>query len=102
MPLLDIRDLSVTFATSSGPFRAVDGVDIAVDPGEVLSIVGESGSGKSVSMMALLQLLPDGARVSGSAKFRGQELVGMPERHIRRLRGAPPILDHDTPTNADA
>ncbi len=87
-PLLDIRGLRAEFTAYDGRrAEAVRGIDLTLEAGRTLGIVGESGSGKSVSMMALLQLLPDGARVSGSAKFRGQELVGMPERHIRRLRG---------------
>ena len=58
MALLDVEQLNVDFRTSSGKFRAVDNVDIQVDEGEVLAIVGESGSGKSVSMLAIMGLLP--------------------------------------------
>ncbi|MGX1100018.1 ABC transporter ATP-binding protein [Amorphus sp. MBR-141] len=88
MPLLDIRDLSVTFATSSGPFKAVDGVDIAVDPGEVLSIVGESGSGKSVAMLAVMGLLPPSATVTAAhMEFDGVDLQALSTRRRRRLIG---------------
>jgi len=88
MPLLDIRDLSVTFATSSGPFRAVDGVDIAVDPGEVLSIVGESGSGKSVAMLAVMGLLPQTATVTAAhMEFDGVDLQTLSTRRRRELIG---------------
>ncbi len=58
MPLLDIRNLSVSFATRAGAFTAVDGIDVAVDGDAVLAIVGESGSGKSVAMLAVMGLLP--------------------------------------------
>src|SRR5699024_4352216 len=58
MALLEIRNLSVEFQTSRGPFRAIEDIDITVDRGEVLGVVGESGSGKSVTMLALMGLLP--------------------------------------------
>ena len=58
MPLLEIRNLSVSFATQRGAFTAVDGVDVTLDRNEVLAIVGESGSGKSVAMLAVMGLLP--------------------------------------------
>jgi len=58
MGLLEIRNLAVEFQTALGPFRAVDGIDLTVEEGEVLGVVGESGSGKSVTMLALMGLLP--------------------------------------------
>ena len=58
MPLLEIRNLSVSFATRHGAFTAVDGLDVTLDRNEVLAIVGESGSGKSVAMLAVMGLLP--------------------------------------------
>lgn len=64
MALLEIENLVVEFETASGPFRAVDGVSLHVDEREVLAIVGESGSGKSVSMLAVMGLLPWTAKVS--------------------------------------
>jgi oligopeptide/dipeptide ABC transporter ATP-binding protein len=75
-PLLRIRDLEVTFPTEEGLVRAVRGVDVDVNPGETLGVVGESGSGKSVTMLAMLGLLPKTARISGSATYRGEELLG--------------------------
>ncbi|MEW5424185.1 ABC transporter ATP-binding protein [Amorphus sp. 3PC139-8] len=88
MPLLDIRDLTVTFATSQGPFAAVDGVDLSVDPGEVLSIVGESGSGKSVAMLAVMGLLPPTATVTASQMaFDGRDLRSLPSRKRRQVIG---------------
>ncbi len=87
-PLLDIRDLRIAFRGPDGDWaEALCGIDLTLEPGQVLGIVGESGSGKSIAMMAFLQLLPRGTRVSGSAKFRGEELIGMPPARIRRIRG---------------
>ncbi|AUS81123.1 glutathione ABC transporter ATP-binding protein [Actinoalloteichus sp. AHMU CJ021] len=86
-PVLRLTDLSVGFRTEDGPVRATTGVGFDVRPGEVLAVVGESGSGKSVSAMSLLGLLPPSATVTGSATLAGEELVGMPERRLRALRG---------------
>lgn len=86
-PLLEIKGLRASFRGSNGYAEAVRGIDLTLQPGKVLGIVGESGSGKSVSMMALLQLLPAGSLVTGSAKFGGRELVGMAPGDIRRIRG---------------
>ena len=86
-PLLEVRDLSVTFASEAGPVRAVRSLSYTVNPGEVLGIVGESGSGKTVSSLAVMALLPRQARVSGSVRFDGQELVALPDRELSRLRG---------------
>jgi oligopeptide/dipeptide ABC transporter ATP-binding protein len=86
-PLLEINGLRAAFPGPGGHVEAVRGVDFALQSGEVLGIVGESGSGKSVAMMALLQLLPEQARVQGSALFKGRELIGMAARDIRRVRG---------------
>jgi len=86
-PLLEVRDLSVTFASEAGPVRAVRSLSYSVNRGEVLGIVGESGSGKTVSSLAVMDLLPSHARVSGSVRFEGQELVGLPDKELSRLRG---------------
>ncbi|MFM7223921.1 MAG: ABC transporter ATP-binding protein [Actinomycetota bacterium] len=86
--LLVIRDLRVSFRTPDGTVEAVRGIDLDLAPGEVLGIVGESGSGKSVAMLAVLGLLPRNATVSGSARFRDRELVGMSGRELRAVRGA--------------
>ena len=68
--------------------KAVDGVSFDLHRGETLGIVGESGSGKSVSSLAIMGLLPKSAKVSGSIRFRGTELVGLPEQELRPIRGA--------------
>jgi peptide/nickel transport system ATP-binding protein len=101
-PLLAIEDLSVTFST--GPRRrsrrrrtaasplgadvaALRGLTLSLRPGEVLGVVGESGSGKSTAALAVLGLLPRGARATGSIRFEGSELLGLPERDLAGVRG---------------
>jgi dipeptide transport system ATP-binding protein len=88
MPLLDIQNLTVEFQTSSGLFRAVDGVSLTCDKGEILSIVGESGSGKSVAMLAMMGLLPWTARITADRMtFDGKELIGLSGRQRRKIIG---------------
>ncbi|WP_061291512.1 ABC transporter ATP-binding protein [Herbidospora cretacea] len=87
MSLLEVSGLRVTFATPDGDLQAVRGVSFEVEAGQTLGVVGESGSGKSVSVQALLGLVP-GARVEGSALFDGEQLIGMPAERLRRIRGA--------------
>jgi len=87
-PLFEVRDLRVAFGRNGVFAEAVRGISLHVDHGEVLGIVGESGSGKSVGMLAALGLQPEGARVSGSVRFKGRELVGLPRRALRELRGS--------------
>ncbi|HSM41375.1 MAG TPA: ABC transporter ATP-binding protein [Afifellaceae bacterium] len=88
MALLDIRNLAVTFETAAGPFRAVDGVDLSVDAGDVLAIVGESGSGKSVAMLAVMGLLPPTATVTADAMaFDGRDLRTLGKRQRREIIG---------------
>ncbi len=87
-PLLDVRDLRVTFRSRRGEARAVDGLSFSLAAGEVLGIVGESGSGKSVSMMSILKLIRDpNCTVEGQALFRGRDLVAMDDDELRGLRG---------------
>ncbi len=86
-PVLVVENLSVSFATPDGRVQAVRDVSFSVDGEEVLGIVGESGSGKSVTMMAVMGLLPKTATVTGSVRFRGQEILGLPEKELRRHRG---------------
>lgn len=88
MALLEIENLVVEFQTSTGPFRAVDGVSLKVDAGEVLAIVGESGSGKSVSMLAAMGLLPWTAKVTADKMvFDGRNLLGMSAGERRNIIG---------------
>ncbi|MEK1895529.1 MAG: ABC transporter ATP-binding protein [Rhizobium sp.] len=88
MALLEIENLAVEFQTSTGPFRAVDGVSLKVDAGEVLAIVGESGSGKSVSMLAAMGLLPWTAKVTADKMvFDGRNLLGMSASDRRKIIG---------------
>ena len=87
-PLLDIRNLRVAFDTAAGPFLAVDGIDVQVSAREVLAIVGESGSGKSVSMLAVMGLLPDSATVTADAMiFDGRDLLAMTPAERRTIIG---------------
>ena len=75
-PLLEVRDLKVSFRTEDGIVRAVDGVSLSLSPGETLGIVGESGSGKSVTMMSVMRLINDlNARFEGEVLYKGRDLM---------------------------
>jgi dipeptide transport system ATP-binding protein len=88
MALLDIENLSVDFKTHSGAFRAVDHVSMSVDAGEVLAIVGESGSGKSVSMLAVMGLLPWTATITADRiQFDGRDLLSISDHERREIIG---------------
>jgi len=88
MPLLEIKNLTVAFATSIGLFKAVDGIDVSVDAREVLAIVGESGSGKSVAMLAVMGLLPSSATVTADKMlFEGRDLLTMSDHERRQIIG---------------
>jgi oligopeptide/dipeptide ABC transporter ATP-binding protein len=86
-PLLEVSDLEVTFRTRGGAVYAVQGISFTVEPGQTLAIIGESGSGKTVSAQAVMGILPRAARVSGSVKFKGDEIVGRSEHELRDYRG---------------
>jgi peptide/nickel transport system ATP-binding protein len=85
--LLTVADLSVTLQTARGPGDALRNVTFAIDRGETVGLIGESGCGKSITALALMGLLPEGARVTGSIRLDGQELVGLDEGMLCTLRG---------------
>jgi peptide/nickel transport system ATP-binding protein len=87
-PLLEIRDLKISFTTATGTVDAVRGVDLTVYPGQSVAIVGESGSGKSTTAHAIIDLLPGTGKVTGgSISFGGRELVGLHRKQVEDLRG---------------
>ena len=85
--LLEVRDLTATFGVGARHLTAVDEVSFEVARGEVLGLVGESGSGKSVTLRALLRLLPPNGAVTGTASWEGRDLIAAPERELRQVRG---------------
>jgi oligopeptide/dipeptide ABC transporter ATP-binding protein len=87
MSLLDVEALRVRLPTARGFVTVVDGVDYRVEPGEVFGVAGESGSGKTMSMLALLGLLPDGAVVEGAARWGGRDLLRLPRKQLRKVSG---------------
>lgn len=86
-PLLDVRDLRVSFPNAHGDVDIVDGVNFTIRPGETMGLVGESGSGKSVTSMAIMGLLPKTARVRGTATLEGKNLLDMNTRQLNEMRG---------------
>jgi peptide/nickel transport system ATP-binding protein len=88
-PLLEVKDLAVSFKTEEGVVQAVDGVSFDLAPGEILAVVGESGSGKSVTAMSLMGLTrAPNANFEGSATYRDTELVTASDDELRQIRGA--------------
>jgi peptide/nickel transport system ATP-binding protein len=85
--VLEVDNLTVEFPTEDGLVQAVRGVSYRIAPGEAMGIVGESGSGKSVTSLAIMGLLPKTARVTGSVRFRGEELLGRSESSYAEIRG---------------
>ncbi|WP_062527938.1 dipeptide ABC transporter ATP-binding protein [Demequina rhizosphaerae] len=103
--LVEIRDLAVTFATDAGPVRAVDGVSLAVHPGEVLAIVGESGSGKTVTAKSILGLLPETATVRGAVVLRNKDggeadVAQLSGARLRQVRGRDAAMVFQEPSTA--
>ena len=88
-PLLELRQLAVSFATDDGTGRAVDGIDLSLERGRTLGLVGESGCGKSVTSLAVMGLLPpENATVKGEVRFEGRDLLTLDADTIRDMRGA--------------
>ena len=88
-PLLEVENLAVTFRTPEGPIRAVNGIDLRVDDGEIVGLVGESGCGKSVTALSILGLVPvpPGRFERGAIRFRGEDLLRKSEREMQHIRG---------------
>jgi oligopeptide transport system ATP-binding protein len=86
-PLLDVRDLSIFLPSPAGEVTVVDHVSYRIERGQIFGIAGESGSGKTLSVLALLGLLPAGARVEGEAIFGGRNLLKLPEHQLQNVRG---------------
>ncbi|PBC58296.1 ABC transporter ATP-binding protein [Rhodococcus sp. ACPA1] len=99
-PLLEIENLRVSFPSEEGRIEAVRGVSYGVSDGEVLAIVGESGSGKSVASLAVMGLLPEHARVTGSIRVQGRELLGMGDKELSALRGKTVSMVFQDPLSA--
>jgi len=98
--LLEVTDLTVELATQRGRKPAVDGLSFGVAEGEILGIAGESGSGKTMTAMTLLGLLPHGAITRGSVRFGGRELLGLPQRQLRDVRGRQIAMVAQDPSTA--
>ncbi len=99
-PLAELEDLQVRFGAGPDATQAVRGVSLQVMPGEVLCLLGESGSGKSVSMRALMRLLPPQARVSGGVRVEGQDVMRLSGRALRDLRGGAAAMVFQEPMTA--
>ena len=99
-PLLQVQDLQVALPTARGWVQALRGVSLRLERGQTLGLIGESGCGKSLTALALMGLLPERARVQGSIRLHGQELVDQPERAMCRLRGARMAMVFQEPMTA--
>ncbi|MCU1418157.1 MAG: peptide transporter ATP-binding protein [Schumannella sp.] len=99
-PLLEVRNLSVTFPQDTGDVRAVRDISYSIAEGEFLGIVGESGSGKSVSSLAIMGLLPDTAQITGEIIFQGKSLLKLDDRALSRIRGKELAIIFQDPLSA--
>jgi peptide/nickel transport system ATP-binding protein len=100
-PLLEVRDLRVSFKTESGVVHAVDGLSFSIALGEVLGIVGESGSGKTVSMLSVMRLIRDpNAIVEGEILYRGRDLMRLSQKEMREVRGSEIAMIFQDPLTA--
>src|SRR6202011_5863741 len=99
--MLEVSHLTTVFDLASGPAPAVDDVSFEVRPGETLGLVGESGSGKSVTALSIMRLVqPPGRIRSGRVLFKGRDLLEVPEREMRKVRGAEIALIFQEPMTA--
>lgn len=87
-PLLDVKDLNVSFNTPEGDVHAVNGLSFSIQPGEVLAIVGESGSGKTQTSLAIMGLLAENGMVSGKALYQGKDLLTLDQQQLNHIRGS--------------
>jgi oligopeptide/dipeptide ABC transporter ATP-binding protein len=86
--IFEITDFDVRFATPDGEVHAVKSLNLTINPGECLGVVGESGSGKSQLFLGAIGLLPQNGRATGSVKYRGEEILGAPQKVLNKLRGS--------------
>ncbi len=100
-PVLEIRNLAIDFRTRNGVVRAVNELSLAIGAREIAGLVGESGSGKTISMLASVGLINDpNAVVSGSIRYKGNELIGLSNRALRKIRGAEIAMIFQDPMTA--
>jgi peptide/nickel transport system ATP-binding protein len=100
MELIRIAGLKVIFSTRSGEIRAVDMVDLSINDGDSFCLIGESGCGKTVMGMAVMGLLPKNAGITGTIRYRGQDLVAAPEHNMQQIRGREIALISQNSANA--
>ena len=90
-PLLELKDLKISFTSSTGVVDAVRGVNLTIYPGQSVAIVGESGSGKSTTAMAVIGLLPGTGKVTGGTiLFNGEDITGLSDKEMQHYRGSAP------------
>ena len=99
-PLLRVDGVTTTFETGQGTVTAVDNVAFEVMPGEILGLVGESGSGKSVTLRSLTRLIHAPGKVSGTVEWQGRNLLALPDRQLRRVRGGEIAMIFQEPMSA--